>query len=339
MQLSGPRHHARHHPDIVVRAPNHLGDLVLSLPALVRASPGAIVVRRPLAPLLELAGLSGHLVPLERGVAGMVAAAARLRTYRLRRGILLTPSLSSATLFVLAGLRERRGTRTDGRGLLLTEAVSVGALAGLHRSAAYMTLVTGTAPAEAPRPRLDVPEPLRAAWRDLVEAPPEQTVGVFPGSHASSRRWDPERFAELTRRLAARKWRVVVLGSEEERGLTSLVAGERALDLGGLTDLPMLVAGLAGCRLLVTNDSGPMHLAGAVGTPTVSLWGAGNPRETGPLGARHRMLRHADLPCVPCVRNRCPRHGKGTVLERAERECLELITVDEVEHAVMEELH
>jgi ADP-heptose:LPS heptosyltransferase len=77
-----------------------------------------------------------------------------------------------------------------------------------------------------------------------------------------------------------------------------------------------------------------MHLAAAVGTPVVSLWGAGEPRETGPLGPRHAVLRHPELPCVPCRRNACPRSGRGTFLPEAARECLALVTVDEVLAAV-----
>jgi ADP-heptose:LPS heptosyltransferase len=159
-------------------------------------------------------------------------------------------------------------------------------------------------------------------------------VGVFPGSNASSRRWAPERFAETVRRLAAAGYEVVVFGGPGEEALSREVAGDAALDLGGRTDLPTLAAGLAACRAVLTNDSGPMHLAAAVGTPVVALFGAGDPRETGPLGPGHRVLRHPELGCVPCRKNVCPRAGRGTFLREAARECLGLIGVDEVLAAV-----
>jgi heptosyltransferase-2 len=126
----------------------------------------------------------------------------------------------------------------------------------------------------------------------------------------------------------------VVFGGPGEEALAREVAGGAALDLGGRTDLPTLAAGLASCRAVVTNDSGPMHLAAAVGTPVVALFGAGEPRETGPLGPGHRVLRHAALACVPCRKNVCPRSGRGTFLQEAARECLGLIGVDEVLSAV-----
>lgn len=307
----------------------------MALPALQRAAPGVVVVRSHLAPLLALARLPGRVLALDPGLAGLARAAAELRGGLHRRGVLLTPSLSSALLFRLAGLAERRGTNTDHRGLLLTEAVSPAALAGLHRTAAYLALATGQAPAEVPRPRLEVPEAVRAAWRALSPAPPEQAVGIFPGSNAPARRWPVRRFADLAAALRRRGLPVVVFGGPGETELTRLVADGGGVDVGGLTDLPLLAAGLADCRLLVTNDSGPLHLAAAVGTPTVSFWGPGNPRETGPTGPGHRLLRHAELPCVPCVKNHCPRRGKGTILDHAQGECLGLITVDDAERAVL----
>ncbi len=138
------------------------------------------------------------------------------------------------------------------------------------------------------------------------------------------------RFQELVALLRGDGHTVLVFGSPTERGLTADVAGDAGLDLGGRTDLTLLSAALASCRLLVTNDSGPMHLATAVGTPVVALFGAGDPAETGPLGPRHHVIRHAELPCIACRKNACPRRGHGNFLPHAERECLELITVDEV---------
>ncbi len=318
---------------LVVRAPNHLGDLVLALPALQQARPNAIVVRRPLLPLLAMARLPGELIPLARGLVSLIQTAARLRAARFASGVLLTPSLSSAVLLRLAGIPARRGTATDGRSPLLTDRVAPVSLANEHRASAYLALVGDALPASPPVPELSPEAHARERWHDLI-GNNRELIGIFPGSNASSRRWDPGHFGELTARLADAGKRTVVFGGPSERHLTATAAGTHGIDLGGKTDLAVLAAGLADCRLLVTNDSGPMHLAAAVGTPTISLWGAGNPAETGPLGAGHRVLRHAELPCVPCRANTCPRSGRGTVLPRAERECLELITVDEVMTAI-----
>jgi len=327
--------------DLLIRAPNHLGDLVMALPAL-EAAGGDVLVARWLVPVLELspafapgAEPARRILPLDRGARGLAEAVRAVRSGGYRRGILLTPSFSSALIFAVAGVRERRGTPTDGRGFLLTEVVPPSELAGLHRSERYLRIVTGERPSTRPVPRLVVPEAAAGRWRALMGPRGEgRLVGIFPGSNAPSRRWEPDRFAAVARAMAGQGARVVVFGGGGERELAAQVAGDVALNVAGRTDLPTLAAGLADCDLLITNDSGPMHLAAAVGTPTISLWGAGDRAETGPLGSGHRVLVRADLPCVPCVRNHCPRRGRGYLLEDAERECLRLIEAKDVLAAV-----
>ncbi|NNK48590.1 MAG: glycosyltransferase family 9 protein [Gemmatimonadetes bacterium] len=166
-------------------------------------------------------------------------------------------------------------------------------------------------------------------------------VGLFPGANAESRRWPAGRFSALAQRMASAGHRVLVLGGPGEAGLTEVVARAGAAfgeceDHGGRTDLMGLSGLLAGCDVLVTNDTGPMHLAAALGTPVVALEGPADVRQTRPLGTRVRLVGRFDLPCVPCVRNRCPRTGPGTELTDARNECMWLISVDEVERAVQE---
>jgi heptosyltransferase-2 len=166
-------------------------------------------------------------------------------------------------------------------------------------------------------------------------------VALFPGAKAESRRWPAGRFSALAGRLADRGCRVLVLGGPGEEGLTEAVAAAGAakgncLDLGGRTNLSGLARVLASCDALVTNDTGPMHLAAALGTPVVALEGPADVQQTRPLGSNVRLVGRFDLPCVPCVKNRCPRSGPGTELPDARKECMWLITVDEVERTVLE---
>jgi lipopolysaccharide heptosyltransferase II len=333
---------------LVVRAPNHLGDLVMALPALRSAGPADVVAVHWLVPLLELVREAdrergrepavGEIFGLDRGARGLLRVAGELRRQRYRNGILLAPSISSALLFRLGGVERRRGTATDRRELLLTDPVDLRRVPRMHRVATYCWLATGEIPAVPPVPRLEVPGRERARWAELLPSRGAPRVGIFPGSNASSRRWDPERFAAVARSLAGQGLEVVVFGVGAERALTAQVAGEAAIDLGGRTDLGLLAAGLEDCSVVLSNDSGPLHLAAAVGTTTVSLWGAGNPASTGVLGTQHRMLRRPSLPCVPCVKNQCPRSGPGYELPEAERECLRLIGSQEVEAEVRAQL-
>jgi heptosyltransferase II len=318
----------------VVRAPNHLGDLVMSLPALEAAGPMDVLVAAPIAPLLTMARLHGRVIPFHRGALRLIKAAQDLSQRHYARGILLTPSFSSAALFAAARIPQRRGTDTDHRARLLTDVVPSYHFAKLHRAAIYWSLLSTETVPQTLQPHLTVPDDARARWKALglptgVGAGP--LIGIFPGGHAPSRRWARDHFTELTARLVKRGARVVVFGGPTERTLTAHVASHHALDLGGQTDLPLLAAGLQACTLVVTNDSGPLHMAAALGTPTISFWGAGDPLVTGPLGPNQRLIRHPELPCVPCARNECPRQGRGTRLPDAHNECLALITVDEVD--------
>jgi ADP-heptose:LPS heptosyltransferase len=317
---------------LVIRAPNHLGDLVMALPALAAADPDAVVVPRALTSLVELAGYNAIPFETHLGTASLI------RRRGFQRGVLLTPSFSSAVLLRLGNVKERRGTNTDHRGFLLTSRVDATLLEHTHRSGVYWLLCTGEMPQHELKPHLDIPKKLRDEFDELLrtQAPAHsssqartQTVGVFPGSNAPARRWAPERFAELARRLAESGQRVVVFGGPAERELTKQVAGDVAMDLGGQTTIPLLAAGLAACDLVVSNDSGPLHLAAAVGTRTISMWGAGDPARTGPPQG-HVVIRDRRLPCLECVKNQCPRRGAGYILPDAYMECMNLIAVNDV---------
>lgn len=347
---------------VLVRAPNHLGELVLALPALERAAelwPGRPLVQLPgrLAPVLEMSTASLEVLPL----AGRHRFPGAVRSVRARSpdvGILLTPSFSSALLLRLCGVPHRRGTDTDARGWLLTDRVDREPLLAGHRVREYLALVEGAAgdagPArsaagpdeerEPPRPRLRPLEEARRSWRAAartVGIKPDAgggTVGLVPGGRASSRRWPAERWRELAGRLLERGLRVRVFGGPDEEPLTRAVAGDRsgAVALGGRTDLAALAGGLAACDAVATNDTGPMHLADALDRPLAAVWGAGDPDQTRPLSPAARLLGTLDLPCHPCLEEACPRSGEGYRSPTAERECLRLVPVDRVERTVIE---
>lgn len=315
----------------MVRAPNHLGDVVVALPALATAG-ADVMVRGWLAPLVQMAELGGRVLPLDdRSPRGWFAAVSTLRRAGYRRGVLLTPSFSAAWLFRCGGVGRLRGTATDGRSWLLTERVDRYALGGRHRIAQYRMLMGQAADGPVANHPLLPPAAEVARWRRRLggETP---VVGVMPGSNAPARRWPAERFSDLVRRLTDRGARCVVLGGPGETGLTAAVAAaaRSAVDAGGATDLPGLVALLSVCDLVVTNDTGPMHLAGAVGTPTVTLWGPSDRSVARPVGVRTVEVDGGPLPCRPCHKNECPRSGAGTRLARAHEECMRLITVEQV---------
>ncbi len=170
----------------------------------------------------------------------------------------------------------------------------------------------GVAPPTEPRFELAAPEQARqrveaALAQELVAEP---IVCVAPGTRWETKRWPPERFAEVAERLAAEDdVRVIVVGAEDDADLARVIGervGERALDWTGRTSLVELAALFERSALLLTNDSGPMHLAAAVGTPLVAVFGPTNPARTGPYSDRAAVVTSA-AHCAPCYRRQCDR--------------------------------
>jgi len=312
--------------------------VVAALPAITEDGSDVLVVRW-LAPLVEMAGTPGDVIAFDRGARGFARAVAELRQRGYGRGVLLSAAFSAAWLFRCGGVRHLRGTATDGRSWLLRERVDPESLRPLHRIDAYRVLLGREAGASLEGPgghRLVPPAAAVARWRALLPSGEAPLVGLVPGAHAPARRWPVERFAALAARMGSLGIRPVVMGGAGEVALTARVAAAApaAVDTGGRTDVVDLAALLSLCDLVVTNDTGSMHLAGAVGTPTVSLWGPSDPGEVRQVGAPDVRVTGPDLACKPCYRNHCARRGAGTLLAEAHEECMRLIQVEDVASAV-----
>jgi lipopolysaccharide heptosyltransferase II len=146
--------------------------------------------------------------------------------------------------------------------------------------------------------------------RDRWPVAGSRWVAVLPGARWPNKRWPVAHYAELVRRLAAdhTDLRFAVLGGAEDRPLGDVIAranGPRCLDLTGQTTLPEMVEWLRLSAVVVTNDTGPMHVAAALGRPVVALFGPTEPRRTGPYGQVDRVLQLPSLACVPCLKARC----------------------------------
>ena len=157
----------------------------------------------------------------------------------------------------------------------------------------------------APEARETVRQRLRAEGL----APDDAMVVVSPHARWPTKQWPPERFAEVVRRLHEQSGtRAVLIGSSAAaaiaREIAAAAASARPVDLVNRTTLREMVALVAEARAMVTNDSGPMHVAAAIGTPVVAIFGPTSAERTGPYGPGHRVLA-AGVPCRPCFRRKC----------------------------------
>jgi len=298
---------------IVVRAPNWIGDVVLSLPAvrdLRRNFPAARieVLARPW--VAELYGAVAE-VDAVRPSAGRGADAASLRR-AFDLAVLLPNSFAAALAVWQARVPERWGYATDGRGLLLTRGARVPAQVRGRSEVYYyraMLAAVGLAVSATPDASLSCP-PEWAGRGDALLGESGPWIGLNPGAfYGTAKRWLPERYAAVGDTLARRTGaRVAIVGGAAERGLgESIASGMRAPArvLCGETGLPELAGVLSRLGLLVTNDSGPMHLAAALGVPVVAVFGPTDSRETGPVGDAHRIVREP-VHCSPCKLRECP---------------------------------
>jgi ADP-heptose:LPS heptosyltransferase len=283
---------------------------------------------------------------LARGAAGasLVSLVAQARAWRHRRydlAINFEGDIRSNLLLALSGAPVRIGFPMAGGGPVLTDAVPYDPMR--HTDDNTRALVRRAAhrfnrPLVEPPPtwpRLAVPGPARARAAALL-----RDVGTAPviGLHASGGRpikhWHPVRFGEAVGRLAeATRAHVVLTGAPDDRPLVDgaragLPSGVNAIDLAGSLDLLTLAAVLERLALFVTGDTGPMHLAAALGVPVLAVFGLTEPARYGPL-APHRRIVRIDLPCSPCNRvRRPPERCQGHVPD-----CLEGITADMVYRA------
>jgi heptosyltransferase-2 len=162
---------------------------------------------------------------------------------------------------------------------------------------------------------------------------PEPVIGVSPGAaYGTAKRWLPERFVEAARRLSVRLGASVALfGSADERALCDEIAasiGPPARNLAGRTSLREYIELAAACRVYLTNDSGGMHIASALGVPTVAVFGATNHETTGPTGPLARVVREP-VECAPCLLRECPidhRCMTGVASDRVVEEALTLLS-------------
>jgi heptosyltransferase-2 len=310
---------------IAVIAPNWLGDAVMALPAIAdlrRHYPDAhlaIAARPPVRPLFTMVKGVDQLITLP---GKWQLSAPELQSGGFEIALLLPNSFATALLARNAGIPERWGFATDWRSRLLTRALPKPATT-THHSEYYQALTAGLGIPAGPAYATVWPDTghARQILREVGLDLDEPFVVFAPGAaYGRAKQWLPERFAQLADLLInERGWNVLMVGANADRSACAEIAARlpatgtrinRLIDLSGKTDLPSLAGVLSLARAVVSNDSGAMHLAGAVGTKVVAIFGATNEHRTSPLSSgpeapRPVIVSHQVF-CRPCMLRECP---------------------------------
>ncbi|MDE0396930.1 MAG: glycosyltransferase family 9 protein [Candidatus Poribacteria bacterium] len=299
------------HKILLIRL-SSLGDIVLTTPAIraVRAHfPDAYIAMLVAKQSAEILRENPHLDEIitfnrlakDKDTGEMLRIIRHLRARKFTLTIDLQRKFRTEMLMYFSGAAERIG-----KGRFCT--VRVPEQGNKHATTHYFDLLHAAGiPAEDQKLELFFAESERLAAAQRFDAAGVNkgalTVGLFPGAGWKLREWMPERFAAIGDRLVEHfNANVLIFGGPKEAELVQAVANlmnAHAIPFAGNLQVRELAACLKKCDLFLTNDTGPMHIAAAVGTPTVSLFGPGNHIRFQPLGTLHQTIRHA-VPCSPC---------------------------------------
>ena len=307
---------------IVVHVPNWIGDAVLSLPALEGLSRNFpedriwVAANDWVKDLFFACGFLNGTIPLpsQNHFKSLRHSVQRLEAFRFDLGILLPNSFSSALLFYLAKIPQRWGYRSDGRGMLLTRGVTSGKNA-IHQAQYYLELLSRLGiKAEAEELNFPLREDEKKRAHEYLRALNVELrnplVILHPGaSYGPAKRWPSHKFARLAGLFQERdKATILIIGSWDEMETASFLSSSMTrepINLAGQTSLRLLAGLIHQASLFISNDSGPMHLANALKTPVVALFGPSDPQQTRPFQQPSAVIKK-EVPCWPCSYRECP---------------------------------
>jgi heptosyltransferase-2 len=271
-----------------------------------------------------------------KGAVGILRLSRHLRSREFQAAILLQRAFEAALIAFLARIPARMGYTTDARGLLLThKAKARKEEFNIPRLEHDLKLLEGFG-LKVDKKELLVPigrdqkDTALKHIRDLGIQTEEPIVGFSPGAVGSLlKRWYPERFAELAVRVReAYQAKVLLFGASAEKELGDEICRRASVpgvvNLAGQTSLHDAISLIGLCGLFVTNDSGLMHVAAALGIPLVAIFGPTEPRRTAPWSTKHVLVQDEDVDCYGCKMRDC----------KHEHKCMDLITVERVFHGV-----
>lgn len=312
--------------NIIIKMPNWIGDAVMGTPIIkdLRAKfPEARITALGLTPIATLLQRDPHLndiIAYDKPSGWVHRVSHRdviepLRKGEYDTGILLTNSFSSAWWFFRGHVQRRIGFKTNFRSWLLSDALPFPAnLETEHLVTTYKRLLAPLGiPVSETKPYLCLDAADRAYARSFFEVnqiPKGTTViGINPGAaYGTAKCWPKERFKEVTAKLAQNPELCLLYFGDRNSApmIEEICSGmpKNVINVAGKTSLRELMALIASCSILLTNDSGPMHIASALNVPLLALFGSTSDVRTGPYNGG--VVIHKHVECSPCYKRVCP---------------------------------
>jgi heptosyltransferase-2 len=312
----------------LIRSSNWLGDAVMSVPAVRAIKNGRpdvhVTIAAPdkIAPMWNLIPEVDAIISLPEGsLLSVVRLLKQQAPFDV--AVLFPNSLRVALECWVSGIPRRIGYRGHCRSWLVNQIVRElrKPRPPEHHSLRFLRIANECG---AETPKIELPNPNQ---RSNIKRP--ILIGLCPGAeYGPAKRWLPERFAEAAAKITAQssaQW--ILFGTKSDAAIGEQIAtaiGDHCVNRIGQTTLDQLIEELRQCSLLLTNDTGTMHLAALLSVPVVAVFGSTEPRLTGPLGGSHTVLRH-HVECSPCFLRECP----------IDFRCMKAATSDEVAGAVL----
>lgn len=310
---------------VFVRGVNWVGDAIMATPALrelrrtFAGSHITLMVRPWVAAVYEHSPDIDELWAMDDSTStkNFLAAVKRVRQGKFDFGIAFNNSTRSALLMAMGQIKHRIGHARGSRSIFLTNKISVpAALLKAHEVHYYLNLVNWLGD-EKPEPPKLVLIPGETEWTEAAAILKQRGIqsgkmwiGIAPGAiNSEAKLWLPERYAELADRFHREaKAEVMLLGSEKEKKTLDKVEGlckTPVCNLAGALNLGQVIALMSRLHAFIGNDSGAMHIAAALGLPTVAIFGPTNWETTAPFSQKAKLVRHA-VECSPCMLRTCP---------------------------------
>lgn len=323
---------------ILIRGTNWIGDAIMTLPAVasVRATYPkahiAVLVKPWVADIYRLFSDVDEIIIYESkfdNPAGVFRLAKMLKEKKFDAAILLQNAVEAAIIALSARIPLRAGYDSDARGLLLTHSVRrTKEIKTVHQIDYYLEMVKALGCVSVDRDmHLETKinsDDAANILRKFIPETKNTVIGIAPGAtYGPAKKWFPDRFAAVADKLSEMyAAQIIIMGGKgdgETAGEVKKLAHTELINLAGKTDLLEAIYLISRCSLFISNDSGLMHVAGALNVPTIAVFGSTNPVTTAPAGNKSVIVRK-EVSCSPCLKTTCPTDFR----------CMSMISVEDV---------